>query len=129
MRDGGEVNLAVLPPAHSPCRRPRVTLAIKARRLAPHRRPQVDRLPADESRIRCCFFGRGEVEALAGHLPDAIADVVLFLFFSTWRIGEVRTLEWRDYDPSEGVFRLPPERSKNRHGRVVPVDRGELADI
>ena len=54
---------------------------------------------------------------------------MLFLFFSTWRIGEARTLEWRDYDRSEGVFRLRPERSKNRHGRVVPVDRGELADI
>ena len=52
-----------------------------------------------------------------------------FLFFSTWRVGEVRTLEWRDYDRSEGVIRLRPEHSKNKHGRVVPVDRGELADI
>ncbi len=105
------------------------TIAIKARRLAAHRRPQVDRLPADESRIRRGFFAREEVEALCRHLPDEIADAVLFLFFSTWRVGEVRTLEWRDYDRPEGVLRLRPERSKNRHGRVVPVDRGELADI
>jgi integrase len=105
------------------------TLAIKAKRLSAHRRPQVDRLPADESRVRRGFFTREEVEALCRYLPDAITDVVLFLFFSTWRVGEIRTLEWRDYDRSEGVFRLRPERSKNRHGRVVPVDRGELADI
>src|SRR5215467_6360248 len=30
---------------------------------------------------------------------------------------------------SEGVIRLRPERSKNRHGRILPVDRGELAAI
>ena len=50
----------------------------------------------------------------------------MFLFFSTWRIGEVRTLRWRDYDRSERAIRLRPEHSKNRHGRVLPVE-GELA--
>ena len=105
------------------------TLAMKAHRLAAHRRPQVDRLPADESRVRRGFFSREEMESLAKRLPDAIGDLVRFLFFSAWRVGEVRTLEWRDYERSEGVIRLRPERSKNRHGRVLPVDRGELADV
>lgn len=104
------------------------TLAIKARRLALHRRPQVDRLPADESRIRRGFFSREEMEVLCGRLPDVLADVVRFLFFSAWRIGEVRTIEWRDYDRSEGAIRLRPEHSKNKHGRVLPVV-GELAGI
>jgi integrase len=54
---------------------------------------------------------------------------VRFLFFSAWRVGELRTLEWRDYDRADGVIRLRPERSKNRHGRVLPVDQGELATI
>jgi integrase len=105
------------------------TLAIKARRLAPHRRPQVDRLPADETRVRRGFFSREQMEALAARLPDVLGDLIRFLFFSAWRVGEVRTLEWRDYDRNEGVIRLRPERSKNRYGRVVPVDRGELAAI
>ena len=65
------------------------TLAIKARRLAAHRRPQVDRLPADESRVRRGFLSREEMESLAKRLPDAIGDVVRFLFFSTWRTGSL----------------------------------------
>jgi integrase len=105
------------------------TLAIKARRLASHRRPQIDRLPEDETRVRRGFFSREEMEALAERLPHVLGDVVRFLFFSTWRIGEVRTLKWRDYDRHEGVIRLRPERSKNRHGRILPVDRGDLATI
>jgi len=50
------------------------------------------------------------------------------LFFSTWRVGEMRTLEWRDYDRPDGVIRLRPERSKNKHGRLLPVE-GEIARI
>src|SRR5207249_11752010 len=98
-------------------------------RLPAHRRPPVAGLPADESRTRRGFFSREEMESLAMRLPDAVGDLVRFRFFSAWRVGEVRTLEWRDYDRSEGVIRLRPERSKNRHGRVLPVDRGELADV
>ena len=69
-----------------------------------------------------------EVEQLAQHLPAPIADVVLFLFFSTWQVGEARTLQWRDYDRTEGVIRLRPEHSKNKHGRLLSVE-GELAVI
>ena len=68
-------------------------------------------------------------EALAARLPDVLGDVIRFLSFSAWRVGEVRSLEWRDYDRHDGVIRLRPERSKNRHGRILPVDRGELAAI
>jgi integrase len=50
------------------------------------------------------------------------------LFFSAWRVGEVRTLEWRDRDRAEGTIRLRPEHSKNRHARILPLV-GELASI
>jgi integrase len=53
---------------------------------------------------------------------------VLSLFFSAWRVGEVRTPQWRDYDRSEQTIRLRPEHSKNKHGRVLPLV-GELATI
>jgi integrase len=52
--------------------------------------------------------------------PPDIADVVEFLFFSAWPIGEVRTLEWRDYDRADDVIRLRPEKSKNKRGRLLP---------
>jgi integrase len=68
------------------------------------------------------------VTTLCTHLPADIADLVRFLFFSAWRVGEARTLQWRDYDRTDRVLRLRPEHSKNRHGRVLPVE-GELATI
>jgi integrase len=57
-----------------------------------------------------------------------LADAVLFLFWSTWRPVEMRTLRWRDYDRAERVIRLRPEHSKNKHSRVLPVE-GELARL
>jgi integrase len=102
------------------------TLAVRARRLKS--KPYVPRLAGDPSRVRRGFFNRDEVEQLAKTLPSAIGDVVLFLFFSTWRVGEARTLLWRDYDRTERVIRLRPEHSKNKHGRLLPVE-GELATI
>src|SRR5262245_35924106 len=102
------------------------TLAVRARRLRV--RPYIPKLAADPSRVRRGFFSRDEVEQLAEQLPDAIGDVVLSLFFSTWRVGEARTLVWRDYDRTDAVIRLRPEHSKNRHSRLLPVE-GELATI
>lgn len=40
--------------------------------------------------------------------------MVRFFFFSAWRVGEVRTLQWRDYDKNDRVMRPRPEHSKNR---------------
>jgi integrase len=91
--------------------------------------PYLPKLAQDESRVRRGFFAREQVEVLCTHLPEAIADMVLFLFFSAWRVGEVRTLEWRDYNRAAGVVRLRPEQSKNKRPRVLPVDTDELAEI
>jgi integrase len=99
------------------------TLAVRARRL--RTKSYVPKLVGDVSRVRQGFFSREEVDALAEKLPSDLADIVRFLFFSAWRVGEVRSLEWRDYDRAEGVIRLRPEHSKNRHGRVLPLV-GEL---
>ncbi|MFI5398418.1 MAG: tyrosine-type recombinase/integrase [Candidatus Binatia bacterium] len=55
-------------------------------------------------------------------------DPVAFLYFSGWRIGEIRGLEWRDVDLAGRVIRLRPELSKNRTGRVLPLS-GELHEV
>src|SRR5207249_6345037 len=95
------------------------TLAIRAKRLGRNRRPFLPKLAADESRVRQGFFGREDVDRLCTpcdcppgtrrgaraedddtprcwHLPEVLADVVRFLFWSALRVGEVRSLEWRD---------------------------------
>ncbi len=102
------------------------TLAVRAKKL--RTRPYVPVPAADPSRVRQGFLAREELEALAKGLPDDLADAVLFLFWSTWRPSEMRTLQWRDYDRTEQTIRLRPERSKNKYGRVLPVE-GELAKI
>jgi integrase len=131
------------------------TLAVRAKKL--QTKPYIPKPAGDPSRVRQGFFTREEVERLCTpctcseqsiqartwtpqdrakrpdvipcwHLPAPLADLVQFLFWSAWRVGEVRTLEWRDYFAAEGTIRLRPEHSKNRHGRVLPIV-GELAII
>jgi integrase len=74
------------------------------------------------------FFTRAEVEDLTAHLDDSLADMVRFLFYSAWRVGEARQLEWRDYNRTGGELRLREELSKNGEPRVLPIV-GELALI
>jgi integrase len=99
---------------------------VRAKKL--RQKPFIPKPAGDPSRVRQGFFSRDEVDALSAHLDADLADVVRFLFWSAWRVGEVRTLQWRDYDRSEQTLRLRPEHSKNTHGRVLPLV-GELAAI
>src|SRR5262249_7766947 len=102
------------------------TLAVRAGKLS--HRPAMPVLGTDPASIRQGFFSREEVETLATHLPPTVADAVLFLFWSGWRVGEVRSLTWRDYDKTDQLIRLRPEHSKNGSPRVLPLV-GELRVI
>jgi integrase len=102
------------------------TLAVRARRL--RTKPYIPKPEGDPSRVRQGFFAREEGEKLCDHLPAAHGELLRFLFFSAWRVGEVRALQWRDYERTEQTIRLRPEHSKNKHGRVLPLV-GELAEI
>jgi integrase len=61
-------------------------------------------------------------------LPAYLRDPISFLYFSGWRVSEMRQLEWRDVDLAGKVVRLRPENSKNKDGRLLPL-QGELLDI
>jgi integrase len=74
------------------------------------------------------FFTRDEVEQVADRLPSPHADLIRFLFWSAWRVGETRRLEWRHYFRDEAVIRLPAELSKNKQPRAIPLI-GELATV
>src|SRR5262249_49154763 len=102
------------------------TLAVRAGKLS--HRPAMPVRGTDPASIRQGFFSRREVETLATHLPLTVGDAVLFLFWSGWRVGEVRSLTWRDYDKNDHVIRLRPEHSKNGSPRVLPLV-GELRAI
>jgi integrase len=65
---------------------------------------------------------------LQGKLPNHLKDPVGFLYYSGWRVREMRKIQWKHLDPSAKSLRLPPELSKNKKGRLLPLT-GELATI
>ena len=100
------------------------TLAVQAGRLST--RPYIPML--EEHNARQGFVDHGSFLALQDALPDHLKDPLAFLYFSGWRISEMRGLEWRDVDLAGRVVRLRPELSKNKDGRVLPLS-GELLDV
>jgi integrase len=100
------------------------TLAVQAGRLSA--RPYIPAL--EEQNARQGFLDHGTFLALRAKLPEHLKDPVTFLYFSGWRVSEMRRLEWRDVDLGGGVIRLRPELSKNKDGRLLPLN-GELLDV
>ena len=78
-----------------------------------------------ENNARSGFLSHAEFMRLRAALPADLKGPVAFLYYSGWRVSEMRALEWRDVDLAGGVVRLRPEISKSRRGRVLPL-RGEL---
>jgi integrase len=89
-------------------------LAVRAERL-----PQRPAFPVIECRNRRRgFFEDGEFRAVLEQLPEDVAPVAEFLYWTGWRVGEALALEWRQVDLATGVIRL--EDSKNGEARVLP---------
>jgi integrase len=86
------------------------------------------RFLSERGNARQGFFERPEFERVVAELPLYLQDVARFGYITGWRRGEILTLEWTDVDRSAGEIRLRPEHSKNKHGRVVPLE-AELADL
>jgi integrase len=103
-------------------------IAQKKKLISPRSKPEIEKPRSDPTRVRKGFFTRAEVEKLCDHLPAPHADLLTFLFWSAWRVVEVRRLEWRHYFREDGAIRLPAEFSKNRQPRTLPLV-GELAAV
>ena len=84
------------------------TLAGRAGRVGT--RPDIAML--DENNARSGFLNHPEFERLREALPDDLRYPVAFLYFSGWRVGEMRSLQWRDVDPTGSVVRLRAENSE-----------------
>lgn len=100
------------------------TLATRAGKLSSA--PYIPLL--EENNSRRGFLDHDSFLALREALPKHLEDPVTFLYFSGWRVSEMRTLEWRDVDLAGREVRLRPEVSKNKDGRVLPL-RSELLEI
>lgn len=100
------------------------TLAVQASKLS--FKPHIPML--EENNARQGFLDHGSFLSLRDALPEYLRDPVAFLYFSGWRVSEMRALEWRDVDLQGRVIRLRPEISKNKDGRVLALS-GELLEI
>ncbi len=99
-------------------------LAVRARRL--NHAPYVEMLA--ENNARQGFVDHPGFIAVRHALPTYLKDPITFLYFSGWRAGEMKALEWRDVDLDGKVVRLRPEVSKSQEGRVLPL-AGELLEV
>jgi integrase len=89
-------------------------LAVRAGR--PPSRPAFPVMEARNQRVG--FFERGDFERVLAHLPEGVATLAEFLYWSGWREGEALGLEWRNVDEAAGVLRI--EDSKNGEPRTLP---------
>jgi integrase len=99
-------------------------LAIGAKKLSADARPTFPKISLDNARQG--FVSHAEFLALREELPVHLQDPVAFLYYSGWRVSEMRRIRWQHLD-TDGL-RLPPELSKNKKGRLLPLT-GELGAI
>lgn len=79
---------------------------------------------------RSGFFEETELLAVLQRLPEAVRPMIEFTYLTGWRIGEIRSLTWRQVDFKAGVVRLEPGTTKNDEGRIFPFKASpELADL
>ena len=119
------------PPAHATVNRETGLLA-QALKLGVERQrisaaPKIRKL-SEKGNARQGFFEQAEFDKVIKELPDYLKGFARFGYYSGWRRGEIRSLEWSDVDMLGKVVRLRPEHSKNSEGRVLSL-AGELWNV
>lgn len=95
------------------------SLAVKGGRLL--RKPHVPLLTEDN--VRTGFLEEADVAKILPLLPRDLAHVVEFAWITSWRVAsEVLPMEWKQIDFAGGEIRLDPGTTKNKQGRVFPMN-------
>jgi integrase len=89
--------------------------------------PKIRKL-SEKGNARQGFFEKADFDEMVKHLPDYLEGFVKFGYYSGWRRGEIRSLQWADVDLAARVIHLRPESSKTREGRVLALG-GELWSV
>jgi len=77
-------------------------------------------LPKEEPRKR--FFSDAEVSALIGAANEALRQFILIAINAGMRLEEITGLRWNEVDLAARVIHLPPERTKTKTGRDIPLN-------
>jgi integrase len=87
--------------------------------------PKVARVPyipmLKESNVRKGFFEQGDLRAMLRVLPEEIAAVVSFAYFTACRREEILSLRWRQVDLEAGFAHLEKGSTKNGDSRLIPL--------
>lgn len=83
------------------------------------RAPYVRLLP--ENNIRKGFLDDAQYLRLRNELPNYLRPLFVVAYHLGNRLGELRRLRWDQVDFQRNQFRLHPEETKNRRGRVLPI--------
>jgi integrase len=70
------------------------------------------------ARPRQGFLDPDQFEAVARQLSTDLRPLATFMYWTGWRSGEVKMLEWRMVDREAGVIRI--ETTKNDEPRTIP---------
>jgi integrase len=89
--------------------------------------PKITLLPAAQPRQG--FLEPPDFARLRDALPHYLQDPLSFLYLSGWRVGEARSLQWRDVDLAGRAITLRIENSKSKQPRTLKLGDGELFQI
>jgi len=70
--------------------------------------------------VRKVFFEEHQYRAVRDQLHDDLGWMVEFMWFTGWRSGEVRNLQWRSIDLDLGTVSLHQDETKGEDARVFP---------
>ena len=74
-----------------------------------------------EAAPRKGFFEAEQYEAMLRELPEHLAPVLTFAYYTGCRKGEILALRWEQVDLGECIVRLNPGETKNDEGRIIPM--------
>ncbi len=82
----------------------------------------------NEDNIRKGFLEHEQYRQLRSALPGYASAVLVAMYYTGMRIGEVLAIQWSQVDITEREIRLEPGTTKNAKGRTLPLD-GELFEM
>jgi integrase len=74
-----------------------------------------------EDNVRKGFINQEQYEKILPHMPDQLRALFVVAWHTGMRLGELREIRWDWVDLDAEEIRIPPERTKNKKGRTVPI--------